>query len=67
MVDIYFLGFDPSKIFTFKRSMVKGLSVDYSPNGNVMIKGSSGSAPAFINISMEFIEAEIWTADEFGG
>jgi hypothetical protein len=67
MVDIYFVGFDPSKIFTFKRSMVKGLSVDYSPNGNVMIKGNNGSAPAFINISMEFIESEIWTADEFGG
>jgi hypothetical protein len=66
MVDLYFVGYDPGKIFRFKRSMVKSLSVDYSPNGNVMIAGANGSAPAFVTITMDFIEAEIWTADEFG-
>ena len=67
MVNIYFVGIDPNKIFQFKQSMVSSLNVDYSPNGNVMIKGSNGSAPGFINLSMSFTESQIWTAEEFGG
>lgn len=67
MVNIYFVGIDPNKIFQFKQSMVSSLSVDYSPNGNVMIKGANGSAPGFINLSMSFTESQIWTAEEFGG
>lgn len=65
MVQVSFFGLDPNSIFTFKRSMVTALNVDYSPNGNVMLKGAGGSAPAFVNISMSFTESEIWTAEDF--
>jgi hypothetical protein len=65
--DIYFVGIDPRKIFRFKRSMVNTFTVDYSPQGNVFIKGGAGSVPAFVNISMGFVEAEIWTAEDFEG
>lgn len=65
MVDIYFVGLDPSRIFKFKRSMVRSFTVDYSPHGNVLNKGSLGSAPAFVNLDMSFTEAEIWTAEDF--
>lgn len=64
-VNLYFVGIDPNKIFRFKKSMIKQVSVDYSPNGNVMIKGNNGSSHAFINLSISFAESEIWTADEF--
>ena len=67
MVDIYFVGIDPNKIFRFKKSMVNSFNVDYSPNGNVMIRGNQGSAPGFVTISMSFTESEIWTAEDFGG
>lgn len=65
MVDIYFVGLDPSRIFKFKRSMVRSFTVDYSPHGNVLNKGPLGSAPAFVNLDMSFTEAEIWTAEDF--
>lgn len=64
MVDIGFVGFDKDKIFRFKRSMVSSFEVDYSPNGNVMIKGDTNSAPAFVNLAMSFTESQIWTADD---
>ena len=67
MVVISFYGFHQGSIFQFKRCMANSLNVDYSPNGNAMINAgnSSESVPAFINMSMSFTEAEIWTAEDF--
>lgn len=66
MVDFAFVGIDPSRIFKFKRSMIDSFSVDYSPQGNVMNRGSgSGSDPAFVNITMGFTESEIWTSEDY--
>lgn len=63
LVEMYFTGYDPAHMFLFKQSMISNITVNYTPNGNVMNKGKNGSSPAFVNISINFTEAEIWTRD----
>jgi hypothetical protein len=66
LVRVYFTGYDPNHIFQFKESMISNVTVNYSAGGgNVMHKGSGGSAPAFVQLSLGFTEAEIWTRDDY--
>ena len=64
MVDIFFLGIDQSYFLFYKTCMVNQFSTNYSPNGLAFVKGGK---PAMINMSMNLIEADIHTAEDYGG
>jgi hypothetical protein len=66
VVFMYFVGLDPRHYFKFKPMMITNVAVDYSPNGNVLNRGSKGSAPAFVNLVLQFTEMSIWTAEDMG-
>lgn len=62
-VDIFFLGLDQRYMFHFKRCMVQNFNVNYTPNGMAI---SRGGIPSFVNMSMQLIETEIHTAEDYG-
>jgi len=64
IIHIYFKGIDNNFYFQFKPGMVSDFSVNYSPNGNVILQGGK---PAAINMSMTFKEARIHTRGDYGG
>jgi hypothetical protein len=65
LVQMQYIGIDPNHIYTFKPAMATNIIVDYSPHGKSFVKGSgSQSAPGFVNITMSFTEAQIWTAED---
>ena len=64
MVDIFFLGIDQSYFLFYKTCMVNQFSTNYSPNGLAFVKGGK---PAMINMSMNLIEADIHTAEDYDG
>jgi len=64
MVDIFFLGIDQSYFLFYKTCMVNQFSTNYSPNGLAFVKGGK---PAMINMSMNLIEADIHTAEDYNG
>lgn len=65
MVQLQYVGIDPSHIYTFKPAMISNFVVDYTPHGKVLLKGdNSQSVPAYVNISISFTEAQIWTSED---
>lgn len=62
--EIQFVGIDPSYYFNFKPGMVSNFSINYSPQGNVILKGGK---PAIVSISMTFKEARIHVREDYGG
>lgn len=62
--DIEFFGIDPNYYFAFKPGMISSFNINYSPQGNVILKGGK---PGIVNISMVFKEARIHTRQDYGG
>ena len=64
MVDLYFVGLDPSYFVEFKTCMVQNFSINYTPEGLAVMKGGK---PAAVNFSMQLIETDIHTSEDYGG
>jgi len=64
MLDIFFLGVDQSYFIYYKTCMVQQLNVNFTPNGLALVKGGK---PSMINISINVIEADIHTAEDYDG
>lgn len=61
-VDLFYAG-SQDYLHYFKRCACSEMVVNYAAEGPAFMAGSG--APAFIEISMSFMETEIWTGDEF--
>lgn len=63
-VDIFLLGVDQQYYMYFKTCMIQGFNVNYTPNGLAIVKGGK---PAIVGLSMTLVEADIHTAEDYGG
>ena len=64
VVLINLLGVDESHYLKFKPCMCKGINIDYSDGGMLTI--AEGGVPYGISLSMDFMELEIQTAEDYG-
>ncbi len=62
VAQISFLGIDQNYFFQMKPCMIREFSVDYTPNGQSLLKGGR---PAFVNIQMTAVEQTIHTEDDY--
>jgi hypothetical protein len=65
VVLINLLGVDESHYLRFKPCMCKGINIDYADNGSILTV-AEGGVPYGISISMDFMELEIQTAEDYG-
>jgi hypothetical protein len=63
-LDIFFLGVDQSYFLHYKTCMVQQFNIDFTPHGIALLKGGK---PAMVNMSMNVIEADIHTSEDYGG
>lgn len=63
-VDIYFLGIDDQYFFKYKTCMVQQFSTNYTPNGLAFV---GGGKPAIVTMSMQLMEMDIHTSNDYGG
>lgn len=59
---IRFNGLAQGHWFEFKPGMISNMSVNYSPQGNVLLEGGK---PAVVHLSMSFTEAQIHTSGPY--
>ena len=64
VLDIFFLGVDQSYFLHYKTCMVQEFSIYFTPQGIALLKGGK---PAIVNMNMTVIEADIHTAEDYGG
>ncbi len=64
MVDIFFVGIDSGYYFHFKTAMIQTFSVNFTPNGNAVLRGGR---PAAVQMQMNLIESDIHTSEDYGG
>ena len=62
VVDVYFSGIDQSHFMYFKTCMIQSIGTDYTPNGVAILKGGK---PAFVNLTLQLMETNIHTADDY--
>lgn len=55
-------GIDPAFFYRMKPSMISNISIDYTPQGNSLLRGGR---PAFINVSLTLVEQAIHTAADY--
>jgi len=66
MVDVFFVGLDQNYFPLFKTAMISNVTVDYTPQGHVVVnKGPTGSRPAMVNLAVTIIESEIHTQEDY--
>lgn len=63
-VDIFFFGIDPSYFLFYKTCMVQNFEIDFTSEGMSILKGGK---PAVVNMSMNLIESDIHTSEDYGG
>ena len=64
MVDVFFVGIDPNHYYYFKTCMVQTFTVNYTPNGNAVLREGR---PAAVQMQMNIMETDIHTAEDYGG
>jgi hypothetical protein len=64
MVDVFFVGIDPDHYYYFKTCMVQTFTVNYTPNGNAVLREGR---PAAVQMQMNIIETDIHTSEDYGG
>lgn len=64
VLDIFFLGVDQSYFLHYKTCMVQQFNIDFTPQGITILRGGK---PAMVNMSMNVIEADIHTSEDYGG
>ena len=55
---------DDKFMYKFKPCVLKGMSVDYAPNGPSFYRRTD--APTAVSISLDLQEIEFWTKNDFG-
>jgi hypothetical protein len=65
LVDIFFVGLDQAYFYYFKTCMITQIDLDYSPNGNALFKGDTGSRPVAVNFRVSLTETEVHTRDDY--
>lgn len=63
VVDIYLLGLSEDYYMKFKPSMIQNISYNYAPSGQAVLRGGK---PAIVQVNLELIETDIWTAEDYG-
>jgi hypothetical protein len=63
-VDIFFFGVDQSYFMYYKTCMVQQFDIDFTPQGLAFVKGGR---PAMVTMSMNVIETDIHTSEDYGG
>lgn len=63
MVDIFFVGIDQMYYFYFKTCMVQQFTTNFSPNSIAVLKGGR---PAMVQMTLNVIETDIHTAEDYG-
>lgn len=56
-------SYDPNYMYVFKTCMIESVAVNYAPDALVFFPNK---APAFISLTVNFIEIEYFTAADFG-
>lgn len=66
--DIVQLEFMPKSefLYEFKKCVLVGFDASYSPNGPAFFASREG-APVFVEISLELLEIEYFTSEDYGG
>ena len=64
VLDIFFLGVDQSYFLHYKTCMVQQFNIDFTPQGIALLRGGK---PAMVNMNINVIEADIHTAEDYGG
>ena len=68
MTDIFFVGLDQNHFPLFKTAMISNISVDYTPQGHVVVnRGDLGSKPSMVNLAISIVESEIHTQEDYPG
>jgi hypothetical protein len=61
-LDCFFVGLDPNHYFRFKPSMVQSFNVNYTPNGNAVLREGR---PASVQMTMTMLESDIHTSEDY--
>lgn len=64
VVDIAFVGIDDSYFMKFKTCMVQSFSLNFTPDSVAILEGGR---PAGAMLSMNLVETDIHTAEDYGG
>ena len=64
LVDIYFLGLDQEYFIYYKSCMIQNIGIDFTPNGQVLNKGTGGARPSFVNLVISLMENGIHTRED---
>lgn len=65
VVDIFFLGTEPGYLYAFKRCMINTLEFNYAGAGTPAFV--EGGRPAVVNLTMNLMEMDVHTAEDYGG
>jgi hypothetical protein len=63
MVDVFFVGIDSEHYYYFKTCMVQTFNINYTPNGNAILRDGR---PAAVQMQLQLIETDIHTAEDYG-
>lgn len=63
-VDIFFFGIDQNYFVHYKTCMVQSFNTEFTPQGQAILKGGK---PAVQTISLQMIETDIHTSEDYGG
>ncbi len=63
IVEVKLLGVDESHYMRFKPMMITAMSVNYSPQGQAVLKGGK---PAAVTVNISLMETDIWTQYDYG-
>ena len=63
-VDIFFFGIDQNYFVHYKTWMVQSFNTELTPQGQAILKGGK---PAVQTISLQMIETDIHTSEDYGG
>lgn len=65
IVEMFLLGINENYFLKFKPSFVRNLEIDYAPSDNLAI--IKGGKPAVVNFSVDLLEMNIHTSEDYGG
>lgn len=64
MVDVFLFGLDQSYYYYFKTAMIQSVSINFSPQGNVIMEGGK---PGIMTLDLQLLETDIHTSEDYGG
>lgn len=65
IVDTFLIGVDSEYFIKYKPCMVTGIQVDYASQGQALLKGTNGSRPAVVTLTITMTEMYIHTQEDY--